>query len=149
MSAEIYVVSITKNEDDFSTRSSTCGIFLIHTDKSNRISKRDFAFRLFGSTHVLSDIQACRLALSSIANFRSDKVVIYVDNVKLASILASDVKVDECPSELTDLKRILESYSDVSVSAVAGNNSNMNRANKLANDLFNSNIDYDSGTYYV
>lgn len=143
----IEILCVGMSKDKITTKIGGCGVVLIATDEHKRKQKREFSFGLGNSPQILTDIQACRLALSSvIPASRHTEVMLYLDNPEVASVLTNDTTIAAFKEQIAELKRWKSYYKNLTINVVDESNLKLSRARELALIGLESQENTDSGT---
>lgn len=135
-------VSITL---EYQARLSGCGIILKVLDDEKIINTRELAFALGSSDLQLAQIQALRLALSSIKpGNRNYNSVTYVDNEMVIDILNKQYIIDRYAEVIEQLHKWFNSYKSMRIVVTNPNDPDSIRANEIATNAANKQVHYDS-----
>lgn len=150
MKFEIYCAGCCRDDGTLS-QVGGCGIVLRCVDDIGRIQWRDFSFGLAGSSQLLSDIQAVRLALSSvIPSGRSHDVTLNLENPQVATILTAK-ELPDCAKDykhqVSEMKRWYGYYTNISIQVHAGPLTHLDKARGLAKRAMETQKQTDSLTY--
>jgi hypothetical protein len=97
---------------------------------------------------MLSDVQAVRLALSSIIPaMRGYPTNLFITNQDVANFITSPAIMLGYREQINELKRWYSYYKDIAVNLLTNSHSYYNRACELARQGLDSQISYDSGTF--
>lgn len=118
MKIDLYCVGMCRDDGE-PTQLAGCGIVVASTDDHNRTKYRTFKYALGNSTQDLADLQAVRLALSSVKSaFRDSTVVLHTDSPYAARMLEPVETLTSMygyGSEVTEVRRWYGYYDDISV----------------------------------
>lgn len=143
-SIQIYCSAVIINLE-YQARLSGCGIILKILDDDKIINTRELAFALGSSDIQLSQIQALRLALSSIKpGHRTYNSVAYVDNETVINILNGEYEIEQYSEAIAQLHKWFNSYSSMCVTLTNPNDPDSIRANAIATNAANKQVHYDS-----
>jgi len=149
MKVDVFCASAVRDGEHFSQMGG-CGVVLIATDDHNRVQCREFSYGLGGSSLILCDIQASRIALASIApGMRSELVTIFTESMEVADLLTSTRESHKFIHQTAELRRWGSYYKDLSVNVVTNVIGHMARAKELAIVGLNKQRNSDSGTFLM
>ena len=112
MKIDLYCVGMCRDDGE-PTQLAGCGIVVASTDDHNRTKYRTFKYALGNSTQDLADLQAVRLALSSVKSaFRDSTTILHTDSPYAARMLEP---VFCGHIEITEIRKWYGYYDDISV----------------------------------
>jgi hypothetical protein len=142
-------------DDGLISQVGGCGVVLKCVDDIGRIQWREFGFGLSGSSQLLCDIQAVRLALSSIIPAgRSHEVTLNLENPQVATFLTApepSIAVLQLAAkyrhQIAEMRRWYGYYTAISIQVHAGSLHFLDKARELAQAAMESQKASDSLTY--
>jgi len=148
MKIELYASGISNNDEI--SPSAGCGVVLFAIDDYKRIQCREMSFVLDNSPQLLADVQATRLALSSIIpSMRKHSCLLFINNQNVADFLTSSIIVKEIEDQIFELKRWYGYYNDISINLLSTTNQHFESSKNLAKLALESQKPFDSGTYVL
>jgi|10_taG_2_1085330.scaffolds.fasta_scaffold00790_10 hypothetical protein len=144
-------------DDGLPTQIAGCGIIIRLIDDHDRVQSREFGWALGGSTANLADVQAVRLALSSVLpQFRGYPTILYVNSNYVFNLLEKENKhtfkatSKKNKSEIEEMRRWFGYYKSISM-VKYNQHADMDveiltRTIQLAQDALESQQHHDSGT---
>lgn len=149
MKIDFYCVGMCRDDGE-PTQIAGCGIVIVFTDDHNRVKFRSFQYGLGNSSQNLADLQAIRLALSSVTSmFRSGRADVHTDSPYAAQMLERDGKafvVDSDVNEVIEARRWYGYYGDITVVVEDPQDDSMVQARDLAEIALATQEHSDSGT---
>lgn len=129
------------------TQLSGCGIVLKFADGHDRVSTRELGFALGASDKFLADIQALRLALSSVRpGHRDYECVAYILSDDVVDVLSG--KSCEHPTAASELRKWFGFYSNLRVISDDHDHESIKRALVLAEAATKNQEHSDSGSMH-
>jgi hypothetical protein len=147
MNIELYAAGVTRDEGKLSHLAGA-GTVLVATDDLGRVQCRHFYFGMGGSSLVLTEIQAARLALASvIPSCRVYKTTLLTDNPVVAAVLTGTAPQEGQEQQVAELRRWWSYYRDIRVEVLAGGHPHLDKARALAKDGLEKQDNFDSLTF--
>lgn len=151
MKIDFYCVGMCQDNGK-PTQIAGCGVVIVFTDDHDRTKFRTFKYGLGNSTQNLADLQAVRLALSSVRPaFRGGETVLHVNSSYVTRMMEREGKAflsnpQKNSREVTEVRRWYSFYSNISVVVENPDDDNMMQAKDLAEIGLATQEHSDSGT---